>query len=123
MSQKDPRKRILVVDDESLSCGMLEEFLSGSGYEVSLALNGDEAIEAALKTRPDLVLLDVKMPGKSGMETLQELRAIVPEAPVIMLTGLYDEVLARQAEAEGAAGYVTKPVHLGRLLELIKKLD
>lgn len=122
MSQKE-RKKILVVDDEPLNCEMLQEFLSSSGYEVATALSGDEAIAAANKAQPDLVLLDIKMPGKSWLETLQELRTIAPEVQVIMVTGLRDEVLALEAEAEGAIGYVTKPVHLGHLMELITGLD
>ncbi len=115
-------KRVLVVDDEPLNCDMLQEFLEGQGYRVEVALSGSEALEISRKERPHLVLLDVNMPGKSGLETLRELTANVPETQVIMLTGLHDEVLAKQAETEGARGYITKPIQPDRLLELMAKL-
>lgn len=122
MKQKKAAKRVLVVDDEKLNCDMLEEFLSSQGYDVSVALNGSEALKTSRRERPHLVLLDVNMPGKSGLETLKELKTIVPESPVIMFSGLRDKVLAKQAQADGAAAYITKPIHLGRLLELISGL-
>lgn len=122
MKDNKAAKRVLVVDDEKLNCDMLEEFLSSQGYDVSVALSGSEALKVSSRETPHLVLMDVKMPGKSGLETLKELKTIVPEAPVVMFSGLSDKALAKQAQADGAAGYITKPIHLGRLLELISGL-
>ncbi len=105
-------KKILVVDDEPLFRKMLRKFLVGEGYSVIDARDGDEAILAYKNQRADVVLLDVRMPRKDGLETLRELKANDPEARVMMLTAVCDEVVIDQALADGAADYVTKPINL-----------
>lgn len=107
--------KILVVDDEPLFRKMLRKFLVGEGFSVVEARDGDEAILAYKNQRPDVVLLDVRIPGKDGLETLRELIAIDPEARVMMLTAVRDEDVIDQALAEGAADYVTKPINLKNL--------
>ncbi|MCH7921742.1 MAG: response regulator [Nitrospinae bacterium] len=107
--------KILVVDDEPLFRKMLRKFLVGEGFSVVEARDGDEAILAYKNQRADVVLLDVRMPGKDGLETLRELIAIDPEARVMMLTAVRDEDVIDQALAEGAADYVTKPINLKNL--------
>jgi two-component system chemotaxis response regulator CheY len=123
MSKKPTEKKILVVDDDPLNCEILMELLSSEGYDVAMALSGDEALEVSRRERPHAVLLDINMPGKSGLDILRELKSIVPETPVVMLSGLYGEELVRKALREGAAGYITKPVHPLRLMELISKFE
>lgn len=115
-------KKILVVDDEPLNCEMLQELLQDEGYQVAVAFSGDEALEATEMEMPDLVLLDIRMPGKGGLDTLRELKALHPDLAAIVLTGLHDRALAEQAKAEGAAGFITKPIQPDRLLGLIGKL-
>ncbi|MCZ6701088.1 MAG: response regulator [bacterium] len=105
-------KKILVVDDEPLFRKMLRRFLVGEGFSVIEARYGDEAILAYKNQRADLVLLDVRMPGKDGLETLRELKANDPEVRVMMLTAVCDEDVIDQALADGAADYVTKPINL-----------
>ncbi len=101
--------KILVVDDEPDFCEALREFLEEKGFSVMEANSCEEALEAYSQERPDVVLLDVIMPGKDGRETLQELKAFDPEVSVIMITALHEEDLALEAMADGAFDYITKP--------------
>jgi DNA-binding NtrC family response regulator len=101
---------ILVVDDEPSVCKALCRLLVDKGYGVVEAHSGDEALAAYRQERPDVVLLDIRMPGKGGLETLRELKALDPEASVIMVTAVHEEEVALQAMANGAFDYVTKPI-------------
>lgn len=103
--------KILVVDDEPSVCDVLKEFLASYGYQVSVAYSGDEAIEAYQQDRPDVVLLDVRMPGKDGIETLRDIKSKDPSATVIMVTAVHKENVIREALAEGASDYITKPIN------------
>jgi DNA-binding NtrC family response regulator len=103
--------KILVVDDEPDFCEALREFLAEKGFSVMEANSCEEALAAYSQERPDVVLLDVIMPGKDGRETLKELKALDPEVSVIMITALHEEDLALEAMADGAFDYITKPVN------------
>ena len=109
------RRKILVVDDEPFHCNILREFLVETGYSVVEAHDGDRALELYRDESPDVVLLDVVMPGKDGLEVLREIKAIDPEAAVVMLTTVSEEHMGKQARAEGALEYITKPVNLDYL--------
>ena len=113
-------KKVLVVDDEPLFCEMVSKFLVGKGYSVVEAYGGEQALTIYSEDRPDLVVLDVRMPGKDGLETLQELRASDPEASVIMVTAVLDDEVVGQAMADGALDYITKPLNLHSLELAIK---
>jgi len=102
--------KVLVVDDERFVCKELRKFLEGKGYDVVEAYSGDEALEVYRQERPDVVLLDIRMPGKDGLETLKELKDLDPEASVIMVTAVNEEEPARQAMSEGAFEYIIKPI-------------
>lgn len=117
-------KKVLVVDDEPSVCEVLGEFLQGTGYEVEVAYSGDEAIASYKNDRPDVVLLDVRMPGKDGLETLREIKALDPSAIVIMVTAVHKENVVRQALDDGAADYITKPINPQSLeLAIRTKID
>ena len=103
--------KILVVDDEIAVCKELKKFLKFKGFSVVEAYDGDQALEAYRDEKPDIVLLDVRMPGKDGLETLRELKALDPEASVIMVTAVHEEDIAKQAMTEGAFDYITKPIN------------
>jgi DNA-binding NtrC family response regulator len=115
--------KILVVDDEISVCKMLRLFLEGKGYDVAEAYSGDEAIEVYKRESPDVVLLDIRMPGKDGTEILHEIKALDPEASVIMVTAVHEEEIAKKAMAGGAFDYITKPIDPGYLeMALMTKL-
>ncbi|MDV2503851.1 MAG: response regulator [bacterium] len=103
--------KILVVDDERAVCKILRLFLEDKGYSVVEAYSGDEAIEVYKRESPDVVLLDIRMPGKDGVETLHELKELDPEASVIMVTAVNEEDIAKEAMDEGAFEYITKPIN------------
>lgn len=107
--------KILVVDDESSFCDVMRDFLAGKGYRVDVATNGDQAVETYMEEKADVVLLDVRMPGKNGLETLRELKAIDPDVNAIMITAVLDRELYRLVMAEGALDYITKPLNFERL--------
>jgi len=106
------RDLILVVDDEPMIVDLLRTYLTGLGYRVAAASNGAEALGHLSVTRPDAVVLDLKLPDMSGAEILGRLRAIDDSIPVLMLTANTDEVVARGLLKAGALGYICKPVRL-----------
>jgi len=110
---------ILVVDDEPQIRRVMRSTLSIHGYVITEASNGEDAIESVRKNRPDLVLLDVNMPGIGGLEACREIRRS-SDAPIIMLTvrnAERDKVLALDA---GADDYVVKPFGIEELLARIR---
>ena len=107
--------RVLIVDDEKPARDRLRQILADEdGYEVvGEAANGYEALEQAAGTAPDIVLLDIRMPGMEGIETAHHLNAMDP-APAVVFTTAYDEYAIDAFEAR-AIGYVLKPVRRSRL--------
>lgn len=108
-------KKILIVDDDENIQMILEDFLSGRGLHVFKALNGKEALDLVDAEAPDLVLLDMILPGMTGLEVLKGIKKKRPETVVIMLSGFQEENAAKEALAHGAYDYLTKPVSLERL--------
>jgi len=107
--------RILVVDDEPDSVELLKEFLSTKGYEVITASSGEAALRKAKEERPHLILLDVRMPGMSGLDVLRQIRESDKEVGIIMVTGVNEEETGRQALEMGAFDYIVKPLTLAYL--------
>ncbi len=113
------RKRILVVDDEETIRFGLEENLKAAGYEVTTAADGPEALSKATTHPPDLMLLDIMLPGISGYEVCRQLRDRGVQVPVVMLTARGDEFDKLHGFESGADDYVTKPFSLAELLARI----
>ena len=110
---------VLVVDDDAGIRQVITEALTGEGYMVHAVGGGREAISAAEQERPDLILLDVRMPHVDGWEVLEELRATAGEqTPVVVMTAGYDE--QNRALAAGAQGYLGKPFDLDDLLSAVE---
>ena len=109
------RRRVLVVDDEPDVREVLVEYLQGKEFEVLGAASGREALGRISEFRPHIVLLDISMPGLSGVETLQRIKDLAAETVVVMVSGQGDEAIARQTLALGAADYVMKPVDFAYL--------
>ncbi|MBI4589552.1 MAG: response regulator [Candidatus Rokubacteria bacterium] len=104
------RKRVLVVDDEPETRDLLAEYLERKGFEVLQADGGEEALRRVAEFRPQVVLLDIRMPGLDGVETLRRIKALAQETPVIMVSGIEEIETARQTLASGASDYIAKPV-------------
>ena len=113
---------ILVVEDEHAVARGIEYALQQEGYEVTLARSGEEGLEIATRSAPDLVLLDVRLPGMDGFEVLRRLRAAGTKSPVLMLTARDEEVDKVIGLELGADDYLTKPFGLRELLSRIKAL-
>ncbi|MBI5200104.1 MAG: response regulator [Elusimicrobia bacterium] len=116
-------KKILVVDDEPAILANLQALLETRGYKVVVASEGRGAVDLAREARPDMVLLDVKLPVLDGLEVcrvLKEDRA-TRRIPIVMLSGLDTLGDVDKAVACGADDYLTKPLDTEKLLEVLKK--
>ena len=114
------RGLILLADDDEAIVKVMSRFLRDAGYEVITALDGLAAERLAREKRPDILLLDIFMPGKDGLDVLRELAPQLPGMGVIMITGNENEDVARECLRLGAFDYVPKPVNLDALAERIK---
>jgi DNA-binding response OmpR family regulator len=112
--------RILVVEDERTLAGFIEQALDAEGYAVTLAHDGDSAEAEALTGDYGLVLLDVMLPGKSGLEVLDSVRAHKPELPVILITARGAIEQRVEGLDRGANDYVTKPFSFEELLARVR---
>jgi PAS domain S-box-containing protein len=114
-------RRVLVVDDEIGFLTAVEEILRAGAYEVHTAVDGARGFRAVIEWAPDVVLLDINMPGLSGLEALQAIHSTAPDVKVIMVSGISDEGDIKGALCNGAFDYVTKPLdfeYLRRSIEL-----
>ncbi len=104
--------RVLVVDDAPALLLLITRFLERVGYEVRNADNGFAAVELALSFRPDLVLLDVNLPGINGIEACRAIRRQAADTtlPIVMITGSDDGATLEQAYSAGATDYLQKPI-------------
>jgi len=119
---------ILIVDDEQIVCDAIAVMLEGLGYDLAFARSGEEALAKAAEITPDLILLDVIMPGMDGFEVCRRLRAdpLLSEVPVIIVTVLGDRDSRLQGIAVGADDFVTKPfdrVELQARIQTITRLN
>jgi two-component system, NarL family, response regulator LiaR len=114
--------RVLICDDQAIVCDGLEAILStDSEIEVvGLAANGAQAVEIAQNTKPDLVLMDLKMPGMNGIQATQAIRERLPETRVLVLTTYDDDEWVFDAIRSGAAGYMLKDTPRDKLIPAIK---
>ena len=115
-------KKILIVDDERDFVLVLSAHLKAHGYNVISASDADEAITAVQTDRPDLIIMDVSMPGDDGLNVLMRLKASAhtSSVPVIMVTGL-DPKARAEAFTAGAVEFFLKPVNMDILLECIRE--
>jgi nitrogen regulation protein NR(I) len=111
---------ILIVDDDARLRKSFEKLLQDEGYEVMSAASGEAGIESVEKRLPDLVIMDVRMPGMSGMETFQAMRRVEPKLPVIIMTAYGTTETAIEATKLGAFDYVLKPFDIPDILTLIE---
>jgi DNA-binding response OmpR family regulator len=111
--------RALIIDDDFETVDLLTAVLADSGYEVSAALNGGDGLMLVDVERPDVVLLDLQMPGVPGFDILRRLRTIRPDLPVIIVSGQADLNLARATLNGGAVDYVAKPFDPEHLIRVV----
>lgn len=130
MVQSDPgavadERLILIVDDDPSVCRWLGAALGLEGYRVLEAANGYEALSLAESYQPDVILLDIMMPGMSGLEVLDRLRespAAAQPAPVIIISALGSDTDQWEGYRHGATCYVPKPVETNQLISVVNEL-
>jgi len=111
---------VLVVDDSPESLGMLNVALNTQGYTALVALNGLQALSIVEKVQPDVILLDAVMPEMDGFETCKRLKALLPNTPIIFMTGLTDVEDVVKGFNAGGVDYVTKPISPDEVIARIK---
>jgi len=116
--------KILLVEDNEMNRDMLSRRLERRGYEVVIAVDGQQGVDLAQSTRPDLILMDMSLPVIDGWEATRQLKAMnaVKATPIIALTAHAMSGDREKALEAGCDDYDTKPIELPRLLEKIKKL-
>jgi len=113
--------KILLVDDEKEFVETLSERIRMREHDSEVALDGEQALKKMEDDIPDVVVLDLKMPGIDGMEVLKRIRKAYPKVQVIMLTGHGSEKDEEEARKLGAFEYLEKPVEIDKLMKKIKK--
>jgi DNA-binding NtrC family response regulator len=114
-------RRFLVVDDEETIRGLLQRTLTKNGYNVDTAANGEEALDKLYQDNYGVVLLDIKMPGMSGIEILGKITTDWPDICVIMITATLDTQVAVDALKMGAYDYITKPFEQEDVLQKVQQ--
>ncbi|MBU6146438.1 MAG: response regulator [Paenibacillaceae bacterium] len=112
--------KLLVVDDQPGIRALLCALFQDKGFETTEASNGHLALRIAKTQPPDIVLLDMKIPGMDGLQILRQLRHIVPQARVIMMTAYGELTILREAMRLGAIASVTKPFDIFELLDIVQ---
>ncbi|MBA3690894.1 MAG: response regulator [Actinobacteria bacterium] len=116
--------RVLVVDDDPVIVRLLEVNLRLDGYDVETASRGEQALERAIQTEPDLVLLDVMMPGLDGWETCRRLRELpaFAQTPVVFLSARAQDDDRSKGLSLGRVAYLTKPFDPVRLMDVVRRM-
>ena len=113
--------KVLLIDDEEEMVTTLAERLSLRGIGADWVLSGYDAIKRVSKIKYDLVVLDVKMPGMSGLETMEEIQKIQPELKILFLTGHGSQADCEAGKRGGACFYLMKPIDIEVLIESMKE--
>jgi len=114
--------RILVVDDEAGIRETMGDILTLEGYDVTAVESGEKAIESCGRERYDFALVDFRMPGLNGLETLREIKRLAPDTKGIIITGADVGPLAKQAMEEGAEALFRKPLDVAMFLPLLSSM-
>ena len=116
-----PHTRIMIVEDSEDIRTLLAELLEGEGYDLVFATNGEEGLEMAQQAHPDIILMDLSLPGMDGWETVFRLRQLdeFKQTPIVALTAHATRKDEERALAVGCTGYISKPFDMEKLLQYI----
>lgn len=115
--------KILIVDDAAFMRMMLSDILVEKGYRIAgEAENGEEGVRLYKELKPDLVTMDIVMPGVGGVESIRGIMKIDPEAKILVVSALGQEALVREAVEAGAKGFVVKPFKPEKVLEEVDNI-
>jgi DNA-binding NtrC family response regulator len=113
---------ILIVDDDAGMLETLADIMTARRYDVSTAESGETAVAFVRRREPDVVLMDIKMPGLSGVQALRAMKQIAPDITVIMMTAFTHDELVAEARRATAVAIVAKPLDLDHVLDLIDRV-
>jgi len=114
--------KILVIDDQLGMRMLLQQMLTEAGYQAETAPDGKSGLEKANWVRPELILVDMKMPGMTGLEFVERLRSGGMSPPVVLMTAYDDSELLERARKAGVDRWLIKPFNINELLELVANL-
>jgi DNA-binding response OmpR family regulator len=114
--------KLLIIDDDQETCIYLKGFFAKRGCQVFTSFNGEEGILSFNKHGPDLVLLDVKLPGINGLEVLRQIREKDKRASIVMFTILGDDSTRKEAERLGANDFIKKPFNMDELEGTVSRM-
>lgn len=114
------KKSILVIDDETMILDAIKIIFEDMGYSVRTESDPVKGTEEAIRGGYDLVLTDIRMPGRNGAEITEAVRAARPEARILVITGFPNDPLAERALAAGAVGLLKKPFEIAKILDFLK---
>lgn len=112
---------VLIVDDDAKICESLSDIVEASGYEVSTANSGEEALKLTRENEFDVILMDIRMPEMDGVETLKNIRKHTPAQQVAMMTAFAEDTLVEQSKIEGAICIFPKPLNIEKVLGFLKE--
>ena len=116
-------KRVMVCDDAAFMRMMIKDILVKNGYEIAAeAENGLKAVEQYPDAKPDLVLMDITMPEVDGIEAVRRIKALDPNANVIMCSAMGQQAMVIEAIQAGAKDFIVKPFQANRVLEAVRKV-
>ena len=120
----DEKKRVLIVDDAQFTRNILKNIMSKTGYVeiVGEASNGKEGIELFKKLKPDMITMDLVMPEKGGIETIEEILKIDPKALIVVVSALGQEALVLGAAKKGAKDFIQKPFKTEQIIEVLERI-
>lgn len=117
-----PKKSVLVVDDATFMRMMIRNILTKNNFEiVGEAANGEEAIAKYIELKPDLVTLDITMPGMDGVTVLKRIRQHDPNARVVMCSAMGQQAMVVEAIQNGARDFINKPFHPQKVVEILRR--
>lgn len=118
------KKKILLVDDAQFTRNMLKKIINNTNYVevIGEAANGNEAIELYKKLKPDLITMDLVMPEKGGIETIEDLLKIDKSALIVVVSALGQEALVLEAAKKGAKDFIQKPFKNEQVLEVMERI-
>lgn len=116
-------KRVLIVDDAAFMRMMIKNILTKHGYEVvGEAANGKEAVKLYKQLKPDVVTMDITMPEMDGIEGVKAIRAIDPNAKIIMISAMGQQAMVMEAIQAGAKDFIVKPFQQERVLQALERV-
>ena len=113
--------KILNIDDSTINNMLMENILAAQGYETLSVINGNDVEEHIEEYQPDVIILDLMIPDKSGLEILKDLKAKNINIPVIVITAMESKEIRKKVENMGITAYHTKPIQPEKLIECIQK--